>query len=245
MSQPPVILLHGWGGSFNATFGKSGWVAALLGLGRKVIAIDLPGHGSAPASIDPSDYADLAGQVMSVLRAQDGPVDVVAYSLGAKVAIEMACRRPDAFSTLVLGGVGDNAFAVERDASGVAKALEGGLLGDEPSSVQTLVSYSRISGGDPRTLAAVLRRPANPTANAARMSAIKARILVVNGDHDALARPDAALVGALPRADHLVLSGVDHFGLTADERFRQAALDFLNAGEDRRTPQQAERAAAR
>ncbi len=228
MSRPSVILLHGWGGSFNATFGQYGWVGDLLGHNRRVMTFDLPGHGGAPASHDPAAYSDLAGSVLETLGDADPVYDVIGYSLGAKLALEMACRRPGLFGRMALGGVGDNVFAPERAGAAVAAALEGGLPPDAPAPVRGLVEYAALSGGDPRAMAAVLRRPPNPVADPGRLSTIQSAILVVNGEDDALARPDTALLAALPTAIHQVLPGVDHFALPGSAGFRQAALAFLD-----------------
>src|SRR5215218_8867716 len=41
----PVVLVHGWGGSFEATWRAPGWEALLEDAGRRVIGVDLLGHG--------------------------------------------------------------------------------------------------------------------------------------------------------------------------------------------------------
>ena len=41
----PVVLVHGWGGSFLNTWQKSGFTALLEDADRAVIGVDLLGHG--------------------------------------------------------------------------------------------------------------------------------------------------------------------------------------------------------
>ncbi|HEU4841145.1 MAG TPA: alpha/beta fold hydrolase [Ilumatobacteraceae bacterium] len=55
MSGPPVLLVHGWGGSFDATWRRSGFTELLADAGREVIGVDLLGHGDAPKPHDPED----------------------------------------------------------------------------------------------------------------------------------------------------------------------------------------------
>ena len=58
-TSPPVVLVHGWGGSFAATWQRSGFTDLLADAGREVIGIDLLGHGTAPKPHDPEAYDDL------------------------------------------------------------------------------------------------------------------------------------------------------------------------------------------
>ncbi|WP_230010629.1 alpha/beta fold hydrolase, partial [Microbacterium sp. Bi128] len=41
----PVLLLHGFSSSSKLNWEDSGWLTALLEAGRRVITVDLPGHG--------------------------------------------------------------------------------------------------------------------------------------------------------------------------------------------------------
>ena len=43
----PVMCVHGWGGSFTATWERNGFTALLGDAGRPVIGVDLLGHGTA------------------------------------------------------------------------------------------------------------------------------------------------------------------------------------------------------
>ena len=57
---PPVVLVHGFGTSFELTWVHNGWVDLLADEGREVIGVDLLGHGGAPKPHDPAEYADHA-----------------------------------------------------------------------------------------------------------------------------------------------------------------------------------------
>ena len=227
-----VALIHGWGGSGAATWVADGWDEALGLAGFQPVLVDLPGHGPAGGSCDPADYADLASDLAAILRkrAPEGLFAAIGFSLGTKLLLELEARAPGSNGRLILGGIGDNIFAPE----GAGPALIAALRGESPApppAIQALMTYAAKSGSDPRCLAAVLQRPANPRLDTARLHAARqgkdpARILLVNSRDDSVAMPDAGLRAAIA-PEYLQLDGSGHIGLTSDRRFRQAALDFL------------------
>lgn len=222
----PVVLLHGWGGSFKSTWAASGWENRLRRDGRDVIPVDLPGHGARPASRDPADYADLVSLVRQQLP-RDGVFDLVGYSLGAKIALGLAVTEPSLVRRAVLCGLGGNVFAPERVGEAVAAALEQGVTDQTPPSVAAFVRYGLEAGNDPLSIAAVLRRPPNPVLTRAQLERVTCDLLVVVGDRDATAQPVAPLLAALPRARHLTLPGVDHLSLPLHPDLLGAAVRFL------------------
>lgn len=231
--QRRVLMLHGWGGSFQTTFADRGWHSALQSIGREAFGMDLPGHGLSPASTVPSFYDDLAGLVDRGLP--DEPLDIVAYSLGAKIALELNARYPDRFERIVLAGIGDNAFAPEKAGDATIAVLEGADFDAAPPMAQSLVAYSRLSGGKPLAMAAVLRRAPNPVLTPQRLQDPKAKLLVVNGDADTLAMPDTALLQALGNPTKVLLEGANHFTLLDDEGLQTAATAFLTYPESAKT----------
>ena len=117
----PVVLVHGWGGSFASTWERSGFTALLADAGRDVIGVDLLGHGTAPKPHEPAAYADLTARIVDALP--DGPVDAVGFSLGALTLLRTAIAAPERFQRLVLAGIGRNVF--ERDDAATARILAG------------------------------------------------------------------------------------------------------------------------
>ena len=45
----PVLLIHGFSSSSKLNWEDTGWISALLEAGRRVITVDLPGHGRSGA----------------------------------------------------------------------------------------------------------------------------------------------------------------------------------------------------
>ncbi len=226
----PVVLLHGCGGTARATFETTGMLAAMHRAGFAPLAPDLPGHGPGGHPHEPAAYADMAGMIAP--RLPEGPLDAVGYSLGGKLLLELAIRAPGRFRRLVLAGVGDNVFAPETVAEAAASALEHGPTADTPAPVLAFLRTWEPDRNDALAVAAVLRRPPNPVFTLARLAAVKASVLLINGDADPAARVSTQLREALPDSRLLTLPGVDHFGLPGQAGFIAGAVDFLAAALD-------------
>src|SRR5580658_3955160 len=129
MASPPnsLILLHGFGSSFDHNWRQTGWVDILADFDVTVPAIDLPGHGSSPPLTDPADYANVDEEVRLALPV-DGPMAGVGFSAGAELLLRLAVAEPERFDRIVLLGLGDNAFE-SGDPAALVAALEGS---DEP-----------------------------------------------------------------------------------------------------------------
>jgi pimeloyl-ACP methyl ester carboxylesterase len=102
-SDPPLVLIHGAGGSHLH------WAPTTRRLaGRSVYAIDLPGHGRsagpAPTSID--GYVDaLAGWVAKV--GLHRPI-LVGHSMGGAISLTAALKMGEALAGLILVGTSDH-----------------------------------------------------------------------------------------------------------------------------------------
>lgn len=223
MQRRPVVLLHGWGGSFVSTWTNNGWVEALAANERVVVPIDLPGHGG-PASHDPAAYADLAGMLETRLPTE--PVDLIGFSLGAKLALQLATGDRRRFPRIVLAGVGDNLFAPEPAGEALAAVLIHGVDAETPPQITALVHYALANGGDPAALAAVLQRSPNPTFAETDLTEV-GEILLVNGAEDRIAMPDERLRRALSTSRYLLLPGITHLSLPSSAGLKAAALSFL------------------
>ncbi|MEO5707895.1 MAG: alpha/beta fold hydrolase [Alteraurantiacibacter sp.] len=221
---PPVVLLHGCGGSPEQAFEQAGWVEAFRAAGRQVHALHLPGHGRDGPSHDPADYADMAQALLPQFPA--GACDIVGFSLGAKLALDIAVRWPHRVRRMVLGGIGDNAFAPETVGEAAAAALEHGAGPDTPPGVRAFLATWEPSLNDPLAVAAVLRRPANPVLDEGMVAAITTPVAVINGADDFVMTLGSRLFSALDIQPH-VLPGVGHFDLTAQTEFQQIAARFL------------------
>jgi 2-succinyl-6-hydroxy-2,4-cyclohexadiene-1-carboxylate synthase len=109
----PALVLHGFTGSAVA---MAPLVAALASGGRTVIAIDLPGHGTA-AALRPATIDHCSSIVHTAASRLGPPVHLLGYSMGGRMALAAAIARPDLFATVTtIGASGGILGAVERAA---------------------------------------------------------------------------------------------------------------------------------
>jgi pimeloyl-ACP methyl ester carboxylesterase len=221
----PVVMVHGWAGSFAKTWQGPGVSELVRDSGRNVIGVDLLGHGEAPKPHDPAEYADLTQRIIDALPA--GPCDAVGFSLGAMTLLQLATRQPDRFGKIVLAGIGNGLF--EADGSSgeqLARALEG--RGDPlDRQRQQLAAHGREPGNDPLALAAILRRPMpDDRITAERCALVQSRVLVAIGDED-FAGPSDKLAAAIPNATLKVLRRCDHSATPENFGFIDSMLSFL------------------
>ena len=52
-----LILVHGFAASSQENWGKAGWISMLTRANRRVVAIDLRGHGQSAKLYQPADYS--------------------------------------------------------------------------------------------------------------------------------------------------------------------------------------------
>ncbi len=220
--DPPVLLVHGFASSAEHNWRLPGWLDLLADCGRETIAVDLPGHGTAPKPADPAGYQGVEAHVAAAVQGRE-PLDAIGFSAGAHVLLRLAADQPGTFRRLALLGIGGGVLE-PADPEPIVAAL---TSEPDPENVSGMV-FRRLAdglGNDRDALIAFLRRPQRPL-SPADLARVAAQVLVVLGDQDP-AGPGDSLVAALPDARLVTLRGVDHFGTPADVRCMQAVLGFL------------------
>ena len=161
----PAVLLHGFGADLNT------WMftqPALAEGRRRVIALDLPGHGGSTKQVDHTDPDSLAATIGHVLDALGiRRAHLVGHSMGGGIATSFALRQPERVATLsliasaALGPEINGAFidglvraSRRREATEVL-----GFLVHDPSlvsrtMVEDVLRYKRLDGV-PAALAAI------------------------------------------------------------------------------------------
>jgi pimeloyl-ACP methyl ester carboxylesterase len=224
----PVVLVHGWGGSFTTTWERSGFTALLADAGRDVIGVDLLGHGAAPKPHDPEAYADLTERVFEQMP--ERPVDAVGFSLGALTLLRAAIAQPHRFRRVVLAGIGHNVFERDDDMTQrIIAAIEGG--GDDPDldhRARLFAQYAHQTGNDPVALAAIMKRPPAAPFDDQQFERVTCPVLVAVGDQD-FVLPADRLIEVLPDARLVTLRRTDHFATPESFDFIDATLEFLDA----------------
>ena len=237
---PPVLLLHGLGSS------AADWAPQVSALAPRyrVIAVDLPGHGTSSL---PARGLTIEGMAEGVAPLAPAPAHVVGLSLGACVAIRLALQAPARVRSLTLV----NAFARLRprgpvDLARMAHRLL--LLGAAP--MPTLAAHvarglfpwpeqhalfdaavARLGATPRRGYAAAMRALARFDARG-QLTAIRSPTLVVAGDRDRTVSLEAKLgvAAAIRGARVEVVPGSGHATpYDRPEAFNRLLLAFLAA----------------
>jgi len=221
--RPPILLVHGFASSAEASFGRNGWLDLLADSGRRVIAPDLLGHGSSDKPHDPAAYDAIEALVLAALDGERG-LDAVGFSMGARVCLMIEAANPGTFGRIVVGGIGNNLFA-SYDPEPAALAIEGRGEALDPL-VRAFAAAASGPPNDPLALAACMRR-AHRRIDPGELAGVSCPVLVVVGDEDVIVRPVDPLVDALPDARLVTLRGTDHLGTMKSFGFLEAAFGFL------------------
>lgn len=97
----PLVLLHGFTGN-RASFDH---LQPLLGRSVKAIAVDLPGHGETPlpGKKGREGFIETVEAVVQLVEKLGvASVDLLGYSMGARIALGAALHRPERFGRLIL-----------------------------------------------------------------------------------------------------------------------------------------------
>jgi pimeloyl-ACP methyl ester carboxylesterase len=96
----PIVLLHGAFMNIEMNWGQ---IIPELSKTRKVIAIEMQGHGHTPYSDRKLDLATMASDVDGVMNyLKVDSADVVGYSMGGSVAYQLTIQNPKRVKKLVI-----------------------------------------------------------------------------------------------------------------------------------------------
>lgn len=208
----PLVLLHGGGSTITTSFGS---VLPALAATRRVIAVELQGHGHTADVDRPLSFEQDADDVAALLRHLGiDRADVYGYSNGGNTALQIAIRHPSLVRRLVVAaGFFDEEGldpevreTFERSATPADMPAELRAAYEDvaphpehlPVLVTKLVTRMREFEGWPR----------------ADLRSIEAPTLILIGDADVV-RPEHAveMFRLIPNARLAVLPGTDHMQL--------------------------------
>ncbi|HME28197.1 MAG TPA: alpha/beta hydrolase [Acetobacteraceae bacterium] len=220
---PPVVLLHG--GLANSDYW--GHLVTALAPRDTVILVDSRGHGRSTRDARPYGYDLMADDVVALLDTLHiAKADVVGWSDGAILGLDLAIRHPDRVGRIF-------AFAANTVTSGVQEDVE-----KNPTFARYIEraghEYARLSA-TPKDYDAFVAQigkmwETEPNWTDAQLKSIKSPVLVVDGDHDeAIKRAHTEYIAAtIPGAGLLILPNTSHFAFLQDPAmFNAAVLHFL------------------
>jgi pimeloyl-ACP methyl ester carboxylesterase len=223
----PVVLVHGWGGSFRDTWQKPGIDALLEDIGRSVLPFNLLGHADQDKPSDPEAYSHLPQWFLERLPAEAPVIDAVGFSLGALTILRALIENPGRFGKVILAGIGDGVFVQSAPNANqkIVSALEGNLSEDDELG-RMFSHYGNQPGNDLTALIAIMKRPPSEPIDPKVLSEITNEVLVVIGDKD-FTFPAEKLAAAFPNGRLVVLKNTDHFATPDSFAFIDQILDFF------------------
>jgi pimeloyl-ACP methyl ester carboxylesterase len=104
----PVVLIHGFTGSYARHWEAPGVIQALEAAGYRVIALDCRGHGESGKPHDPRQYGlEMVSDVVNLLdHLRVDRAHVVGYSMGGAIASQLLVKQPRRLITVTLLGAG-------------------------------------------------------------------------------------------------------------------------------------------
>jgi 2-succinyl-6-hydroxy-2,4-cyclohexadiene-1-carboxylate synthase len=225
-SGPPLVLLHG----FTQTARLWGTFGDLLAKHFTLIGIDLPGHaGSAAVQADLLESAELVAEAVRGAIG-DAPVNLLGYSLGARVALHVALGHGGLpLRRVVLigatGGIEDGEARRRRQLADEATATALESSGDVDAFIEQWVSgpmFARLGQAaqqDERRrnsaagLASSLRLAGTGTQDPLwdRLGAVHTPVLALAGTDDSrFAAHALRLAGLMPNGTSTLVPGGGH-----------------------------------
>jgi len=227
----PILLIHGFGSNIRINWESTGWLQFLLDRGRRIVAMDVRGHGDSAKLYDPEAYrlpvmaSDAAGLIDSLGIAR---VDVMGYSMGARIAASLALARPDLVRTLVFGGMATGLFEGIGGEDEIVAALLADVL-DETHGARArgYRNFADKTGSDRKALAACMQAQ-RELVSPDRLAAVRIPTLVAVGAEDDVAGSADRLADLMPSASAFHIAGRDHMLATGDRTFKERVAAFLD-----------------
>jgi len=226
----PILLVHGFGSNLGVNWRATGWIDVLRRDGRRVIALDVRGHGKSGKPHGGAAYRmTMLSQDAQNLLDHLGlaEADVMGYSMGSRIGAWLALEHASSVRSLVLGGMG---LALVEGIGGeeeIAQALEApDIAAVQSQTGWAYRKFAEATGSDLHALAACIRVQ-RETVPAARLATLKMPVLVAVGEHDAIAGSPQGLARLIPGAELCVIARRDHMLATGDRQFKECALTFL------------------
>lgn len=216
----PLVLLHGAFMTIDMNWGE---LIPELSKTRKVIAVELQGHGHTPFSERKLSHAVLASDVTKIMDyLKIDKADVAGYSFGGEVAYQLAIQSPERLNNLVI-------ISSTYKSSGwlpeVNKAFEG-IKPDLFTNSPLHTAYNAVAPDKTKWtkfLEQMMGSAGKPfDLGDDNISKIPVPVLIIAGDNDGLDKTElsktykllgggvSADMGAMPKSQLAIVPGQSH-----------------------------------
>lgn len=178
----PIVLLHGSYMTIDLNFSE---LIPELAKTRKVIVLEMQGHGRTADINRPISYKALADDVAALLKyLKVDSADVLGYSLGGTVAFDLAINHPEMVTKLIAVSTVHKYTGWSQAVRDVLKTIKPEFLDSTPLKTE----YDRVAP-DPKQWHAFLDKymkfdQQDFDLGADNIKKIKAPVLLIMGDND-------------------------------------------------------------
>jgi len=231
----PIVLLHG---AFYTI--EMNWAQLIpeLSKTRKVIALEMQGHGHSPYSDRKLDIATLASDVDGVMDfLKIDSADVAGYSMGGSIAYQLAVKSPKRVKKLVI-------ISSTYKSSGWLPVVNSGFKGFKPeffNNTPLQTGYDAVAPDKTKWIKFVEQMVAFAgvpfDVGDANIAKITSPVLIISGDNDGLDKVElaktyqllgggvAADLAPMPKSHLAIVPAQSHVGLMQQTK---TILDLLN-----------------
>jgi pimeloyl-ACP methyl ester carboxylesterase len=221
-----LLLLHGNGSSIAAFSSQ----IPELSKHFKVIAVDSRAQGKSTDSDAEITYALMASDMSALIdQLHLGSVNVVGWSDGGNIGLELALAHPEQVKKLVTFGANYTHVDYEAPHDDVV------MQPDDPRLLNTKKAIAVARKSRPELSAAVQKKLGDliekyPNITLAQLAQIKTPALVVAGDHDVIKLEQTiSLYRNLPHAQLWIVPGATHFvAMEQPEWVNREVIAFLS-----------------
>lgn len=231
----PIVLLHG---AFMTISSNWGHLIPELAKNRKVIAIELQGHGHSPFSDRKFDHAllaeDVAG-VMDYLKIENAAV--LGYSFGGAIAYQFAIQYPKRLNELIIISATYKSAGWMPEINNAFKRMKPELFDNSPMQQ----AYNAVAPDKTKwtkfleQMISLAQRPFD--LGDTNIAKISAPVLIIAGDNDGLDKIELAKTyqllggavvgdfGQMPKSQLAIIPGQSHVSVMNQTK---SILWFLN-----------------
>ncbi|WP_343524147.1 alpha/beta hydrolase [Pedobacter sp.] len=231
----PLVLLHGAFMTIGMNWGE---LIPELAKTRKVIAIELQGHGHTPYSERKLSHSTLANDVVKVMDyLKVDSADVAGYSFGGAIAYEFAIQSPKRLGKLVIISSTYKSTGWLPEINNAFKNMKPELFENSPMKA----AYDAVAPDKTKWIPFLEQMMASAAApfdlGEANISKITAPVLIIAGDNDGLDKIELAKTyqllgggkvadfGVMPKSQLAIVPGQGHVSLMAQTK---TILGYLN-----------------